>query len=118
MVPRQTMPRFPQLNESAMYAAQNHLAVGDTAGAEARLAEIERVFNDEPFQYRVPIISGWRPWLGRAWLLTGDVAAARGRREEATRMYRRVIGLWGGGDAEVRPVVDQAQSRLSSLSGR
>jgi tetratricopeptide (TPR) repeat protein len=118
MAPIAGMRRFPSANEGTLYSAQQHLAIGDTAGAEARLAEIERPFNDRPFQYRVPAIAGWSPWLGRAWLLTGDVAAARGHREEASRMYRRVVGLWGGGDANLKPVVDQARARLVSVQGR
>jgi len=28
------------------------------------------------------------------------------------------VGLWGGGDPELRPVVDQAQARLESLTRR
>jgi hypothetical protein len=31
-------------------------------------------------------------------------------------MYRRVIGLWGGGDPDLNPVVDHARARLDSLS--
>jgi hypothetical protein len=112
------MLRFPPVNEITLSSAEQHLALGDTLGAEARLSEIERVFSDRPLQYNPVTASNSRPWLGRVWLLSGDVARARGRREEASRMYRRVIGLWGGGDADLRPVVDQARARLASLSAR
>jgi hypothetical protein len=43
---------------------------------------------------------------------------ARGRPAEAARLYRRVIELWGGGDADLQPVVDRARERLSALPGR
>lgn len=33
-------------------------------------------------------------------------------------MYRRVIGLWGGGDPDLNPVVDHARAALDSLSRR
>jgi tetratricopeptide (TPR) repeat protein len=112
------MMRIPRVDEFTLYSAEQHLAVGDTAGAVARLDEIERAFNDRRFRYSVAMRYGPRPWLGRAWLLSGDVAAALGRPEEARRMYRRVIGLWSGGDPAVKPVVDRAQSRLDSLSRR
>jgi tetratricopeptide (TPR) repeat protein len=115
---REGMRRSPQVDEGTLLSAEQHLAVGDTVGAEARLAEIERPLNDGRFQYSVAMAYGPLPWAGRAWLRSGDVAAARGRREEASRMYRRVIGLWGGGDADLKSVVDQARAKLASLSAR
>jgi hypothetical protein len=113
----QGMRSFPRVDETTLFSAEQHLALGDTLGAEARLSEIERPFNDQRFQYIVTVY-GAGAWPGRAWLLSGDVAAARGRREEASRMYRRVIGLWGGGDANLKAVVDQARARLFALSTR
>ncbi|HET7372217.1 MAG TPA: hypothetical protein VFJ20_02500, partial [Gemmatimonadaceae bacterium] len=62
--------------------------------------------------------AGPRPWLGGAWLLAGDLAAARRRLPDAARMYRRVIGLWGGGDADLQPVVGEARAKLASLPVR
>ena len=117
LAPMQRMRRFPRVDETTLVSAEQHLALGDTLGAEARLSEIERPFNDQRFQYIVTVY-GAGAWPGRAWLLSGDVAAARGRREEASRMYRRVIGLWGGGDANLKAVVDQARARLFALSAR
>ena len=117
LAPRAGMQRIPQVDEVTLSSAEQHLALGDTVGAEARLSEIEQTFKDRRFQF-VAMAYGPRTWLGRAWLLSGDVAAARGRREEASRMYRRVIGLWGGGDADLKPVVDRARARLDSLSAR
>jgi tetratricopeptide (TPR) repeat protein len=107
--------RIPRVGPERIELAEHHLAVGDTAAAEARLAEIERLFAEGPFRYRVGATYGREPWLGRAWLLSGDLAAARGRSEAAARMYRRVVGLWGGGDAKLQSVVEQARARLRSL---
>ena len=119
MMPREGTIRVPRMDGSTLQSAEQHLALGDTALAEARLAEIEQPFKDRRFQYSFALLDGVRPpWLGRAWSLAGDLAAAHGRPEEASRMYRRVIGLWGGGDPDVRPVVDRARARLNSLSAR
>jgi hypothetical protein len=104
--------------EPTLWSAQQHLALGDTAGALARLGDIERVLNAHQFRFAVSRLSGSGPWLGRAWLLAGDIAAAQGQTADARRMYSRVVGLWGGGDPELRPVVDQAQARLESLTRR
>ncbi|MBW8839088.1 MAG: hypothetical protein JF602_04420 [Gemmatimonadetes bacterium] len=100
-------------------AAGYHLALGDTTGAEAQLAEVDRILEYRPFQYSRGLVFGDpAPWMGRAWLLAGDLAARRGRPEEAARQYRRVIGLWGGGDPDLKPVVDHARAGLDSLSRR
>jgi hypothetical protein len=117
--PKKGTRRFPSVEESSFHSAQQHLALGDTAGALARLEDIERPLNGRLFPRYITLAYGeHRPWTGRAWLLTGDVAAAQGRPEDARRMYRRVIGLWGGGDADQQPAVDQARARLGSLPAR
>ena len=119
LVRRAGAVRVPQVGLEHLESAEYHLALGDTAAAELRLAEIERPFNEGRFRYSVPsMYDAWRPWLGRAWSLSGDLAAARGRNEAAARMYRRVIGLWGGGDPDLKPVVDHARARLDALSAR
>jgi tetratricopeptide (TPR) repeat protein len=110
--------RVPQFGPEHLQSAEYHLALGDTTGAESRLAEIERPFNEGRFQSIVFEYSYTPPLSGRAWLLSGDLASARGRPEAAARMYRRVIGLWGGGDADLKPVVDRARAGLESLSAR
>lgn len=116
--PNALMRRFPRAGPELLQSARHHLAVGDTSGAEARLAEIEQVFADPRFPSLRLIDAGPSPWLGSAWLLAGDLAAARRRLPDAARMYRRVIGLWGGGDADLQPVVGEARAKLASLPVR
>jgi tetratricopeptide (TPR) repeat protein len=95
-------------------SARMHLAVHDTAGAEVQLAELERLVMKAPFQNNFAIAS-LGPWLGDAWLLAGDVAAARGRRAEADGMYRRLVGLWEGGDSDLQHLVRDAQAHFAVL---
>ena len=119
MAPPNTMMRFPRVDPGHLQSASYHLAVGDTAAAEARLAEIEQVFNDPRFPFSVSLMgAGPSPWLGYAWLLAGDLAAAQRRLPDAARMYRRVVGLWGGGDPGLQPVVGEARARLAALPAR
>ena len=110
--------RLPNFDASHLQLAQFHLALGDTALAEARLADIERPFHERPFQFKIAFAYGSQPWVGRAWKLSGDLAAARGRPADARRMYERVVGLWGGGDADLQSLVTEANSRLDALSRR
>jgi tetratricopeptide (TPR) repeat protein len=117
LAPRDGVTRIPRVGPEHLWSAESHLTLGDTAVAEARLSEIEHVLDERPLRFAVSLGFG-RPWLGPAWLLSGDLAAARGQREAAARMYRRVIGLWGAGDDDLQPVVDQARARLGSLSRR
>ena len=117
--PNAMMRTFPRAGPEHFQSARYHLAVGDTAAAEARLAEIEQVFNDPRFPFSISLMLAGPPaWLGNAWLLAGDLAAARRRLPDAARMYRRVIGLWDGGDPDVQPVVGEARAKLASLSAR
>ena len=119
MAPRPNEMRIPPIGPEYFWSANYHVALGDTTGAEAQLAEIERILEHRPLQFSWGLtFSDPHPWMGRAWSLAGDLAARRGRPEEAARMYRRVIGLWGGGDADLNPVVDHARAALDSLSRR
>jgi hypothetical protein len=110
------MRRFPRADESIVWSAEQHLTLGDTTIAIAQLGEIERAFTDRQFRYSAVPLAGTQPWLGRAWLLAADLAAARGQTDDARRLYTRVVGLWGCGDAEVKPIVDKARLRLESLA--
>jgi tetratricopeptide (TPR) repeat protein len=106
----------PSVGAQHLTSAEYRLALGDTAGAEVRLAEIDRVLDRHHYEFSWSLASGVpTPWLARGWSLGADVAAARGRPADAARLYRRVIGLWGGGDAELQPVVDRARERLAAL---
>ena len=117
--PHEGWMRIAPVGREHLESAKYHLALGDTAVAEAQLAEIEGILYHRPFQYSPGLVfSDLRPWMGLAWSLKADVAAARGRADEAVRLYRRVIGLWEGGDPEVDPVVEHARTRLRSLSAR
>jgi hypothetical protein len=118
LAPSEGAMRFAQVGLQHLQSAEYHLALADTAGAETRLAEIERPFNHDRFRFGVMMYGSAHLWLGRAWLLTGDLAAARGRSEAAARMYRRVIGLWGGADPDLKPDVDRARARLETLKER
>lgn len=112
--------RIPRVGPEHLLSAEYHLALGDTSTAQARLAAIEQPLEDHGrFRFSVSFAYGTGPpWLGRAWLLAGDLAAARERPETAARMYRRVVGLWGGGDPGLQPVVDQARAKLRLVTGR
>ena len=112
------MVRSPRYDPMHLQSARFHLALGDTARAEATLADMERPFEDRLFRYTITLAYGSHPWTGEAWLLAGDLAVARGRPQDAARMYRRVVGLWGGADAGVQPVVDDARGKLAALSRR
>jgi hypothetical protein len=98
-------------------SASSHLIVADTAGAEARLAAIDQILSDRPLQYSGVMYDGG-PWIGHAWMLAGNLAAARHRFPEAARMYRRIVGLWGGGDPDLQPLVVEARAKLESLPAR
>ena len=111
--------RFPRVWSGHLASAESHLRLGDTAAAEARLAEIEDAFSRRPLRFSVGLMfEASSPWLGRAWLLSGDLAAARRRFPDAARMYRRLIGLWEGGDPELQPIVGDARTRLAALPAR
>ena len=119
IAPQEGMMRIPPIGRQHLESAKYHLALGDTAGAEAQLAGIERSLQHRPFQFSPGLVFGdANPWMGLAWSLAADVAVARGRPDEAARLYRRVIGLWGGGDRDLDAVVERARTRLRSLSPR
>jgi tetratricopeptide (TPR) repeat protein len=106
----------PHVSSWALEFAEMHLALGDTADALAYLGDIDRALNGPNFRYALTYaFDSHHPWSGRAWLLAGDVAAAQGRLDDARRMYRRVVGLWAGGDPDLQPIVRRAQAKLNAL---
>jgi len=96
-------------------SALAHVALGDTTTALARLEEMERTWR-RIFGYWENAAFPQPGWvLGRAWLLTADLRRARGQRDEAVRLYRRVVDLWSRGDVEVQPFVARAREALATL---
>jgi len=125
---RQALARFDSMavtqqdepdNGMAMVGALGHLLVADTAGALARL----RHFRDVTW-FQSPaldqVVAGFA-FEGMLWprtfLLLGDLAAARGQKEEAARAYRQFLGMWEHGDPEVQPQVQRAREALARLGG-
>jgi tetratricopeptide (TPR) repeat protein len=109
----------PRFSPWHLDLARYHLALGDTAEAEDRLEKIGEPFETGRFQVGVGLMyRDPHTWLGHLWMLRGDVAVARGRADEARAMYRRVIGLWEGADADVQSVVGEARVRLAALDRR
>jgi tetratricopeptide (TPR) repeat protein len=103
-----------------LFAAESHLALGDSARALAHMLDWLRrwhtspkAFNDrildQNFAFAVPRL------YGRMWLLLADLAAAANRRDEARRAFRMVINLWEQGDAPVQPLVTRARAALATL---
>jgi len=104
---------------SALVSARAHLFLGDTATARRTL----RLFADSTWRTTpllTPLGSLQPAYAGMVWprmfLLQADLAAVAGDRAEATQGYRRVIGLWEDGDAEVQPVVRRAREALARLA--
>ncbi len=102
----------PALN--TMNVAEVFLELGDTARARADLARLERdLFPGFPIEGgRESSFSVMPAMWGRAFLLQGDLAAAQHDRDTMIRAYRRVVGLWSTGDAEVQPSVARARAAL------
>ena len=55
--------------------------------------------------------------LPRVRLLRGQAFEQLGRIDDAAAEYRAVVGQWGGGDAELRTVVQEAQRGLARVAG-
>lgn len=102
---------------SLLLSADAHLMLGDSAAALDRLVEFERRWLYQPLLSQLwpqGLMISSMLW-GRTWLLMGDLAAARGRNDVAIRAYRRVVGMWSTGDAEVQPAVTRARQALARL---
>jgi hypothetical protein len=105
-------------NGSLLLSAEAHLVLGDSAVALDRLVE----FEEHRWRFQPSYYNLWPQGLmlssllwGRTWLLMGDLAAAQNRNDVAIRGYRRVVGMWGAGDAEVQPAVARARAALTRL---
>jgi hypothetical protein len=97
-----------------MLSAESHLHLGDSTTALARIEEFVRRWPVGPPDYGGSLWPQSPSW-GRAWLLFADLSLAAGRRDQARRGYRMVVGLWSGGDPAVQPMVERARSALLRL---
>ena len=111
--------RLPRFYPHHLEIARYYLILADTTVAEDWLRKIDEPFHAAPFEFNAPLAyPGPPPWVARIWMMRGNVAAARGRRDEAAAMYRRVIGLWSGADGDVQFIVNDARVRLDTLVRR
>lgn len=104
-----------------LFAAEAHLALGDTAHAWVHMRAWARVWRFSAPR-TLQILDQWGAYantLGRlsarTWLLYADLAASRGTPAEARRGYQMVVNLWAGGDPPVQPLVARARTALASL---
>ena len=106
-------------NGFAMVGALAHLAIADSAGALARL----RHFRDSTFLHTTLLdqIGTGFAFAGMLWprmfLLLGELEEAAGNRPNALAAYRRVIGFWEKGEAEVQPFVARARVGVARVGG-
>ncbi|HEY2805095.1 MAG TPA: hypothetical protein VGI92_04475 [Gemmatimonadales bacterium] len=120
---RKLVTRHPDSPDDGgwLFSAESHVEFGDSAVALQRMQEFGRRWAAEiPFAYIMEMryFQSTTPRLwGRAWLLYGDLAKARGQRDEAKRAYRMVVGLWERGDPVVQPAVARAKTALAQLGG-
>jgi tetratricopeptide (TPR) repeat protein len=105
-----------------LFNAESHLELGDSTTALSRLMEWERRW---VFLSKESMILEQFYWqrstprlFGRTWLLYGDLAMARGRRQESARAYQMVVGLWANGEPPVQPAVQRARDALTRLGAR
>jgi tetratricopeptide (TPR) repeat protein len=78
-----------------------------------RLAEAERWYSSQTEVYEFG-----RLYEAHSHLRRGQMAERRGRNPEAAAHFRTVLALWGQGDPEVRPFVEEAERRLAALTAR
>ncbi len=57
------------------------------------------------------------PYLAPSHLRRAQIYERLGEKEKAAHHYNRFITLWGDCEAELRPLVDEAQVRLAQLTG-
>ncbi len=121
---RSLLARHPNTPDDGgwLFSAELHTDLRDTTVALQRMQEFARrwaaqvqnnpsIMGTHYFQSTTP-----RLW-GRAWLLYGDLAMARGQNADARRAYRMVVGLWEQGDPIVQPAVTRARTALAQLGG-
>jgi hypothetical protein len=67
-----------------------------------------------PYTYRVYADA---IWLARTYYRLGELYESRGERAKAAENYAKFVRLWKDADAELRPKVLDAKSRLKALTG-
>ena len=114
--PDGALRRFPLVGEWIIGLARNHLALGDSLAAEQQLRRVDVGLETPQFPRWLGLVFELgRPWLGRAWLLSGTLAEARGRPADARSNYERLIGLWEAADPEFSVLVEEARTRVARL---
>jgi DNA-binding SARP family transcriptional activator/tetratricopeptide (TPR) repeat protein len=81
--------------------------------AVGRLAEAERGYSSH-----VEVYEFGRLYEPHSHFRRGQMAERRGGKSEAVAHFRKVVALWGQGDPEVRPFVEEAERRLAALTAR
>jgi hypothetical protein len=115
-----TMPWYANLP----LVAEAHLELGDSSGALAVLRNAASKWREipsgswsTPYWWLPANMAGQLVGGPRLWLLYGDVAYAKGLREEAIRAYRFIADLWASADPEYQPTVQRVRARLAELTG-
>ena len=86
----------------------DRLTTAQLLASRGRLAEADKILRQRLF-------SSITPTEIMLALERGRVATALGHKADAKRSYERVILAWGGGDAEARRRVNEAQRALTRL---
>ena len=69
LAPLRRVSTFLMVRSFHLESATYHLALGDTAGAEARLAEIEQPFGEYPFEFSIGL--GYGATRSHGWGVRG-----------------------------------------------
>jgi tetratricopeptide (TPR) repeat protein/tRNA A-37 threonylcarbamoyl transferase component Bud32 len=88
-------------------------AYDDAGLADSAVAAYER-YVGTPYTYRVYADA---IWLARTYYRLGELYESRGERAKAAENYAKFVRLWKDADAELRPKVLDAKSRLKALTG-
>jgi tetratricopeptide (TPR) repeat protein len=111
-----------------LFVSEGLLLMGDSTAALAQLRRVAAKWPRLPFagdgtmggtvmRASFPGQSSSIRVAGRLWLLYADLAYALKANDDARNAYRMVVGLWGGGEAPVQPMVARARARLAALGG-
>ena len=114
-------PAFAVDDAGWLLAAELFVALGDSAAALARLADWATRWPTLSHLHGVILdqteMNSTVRLAPRSWLLFGDLSLAAGRRDDARRAYRMVLGMWEGGEAPVQPIAARVRAALAQLGG-